>query len=172
MCETAEDDVMMILLRGRIAVASAYLCFVCLLAVVSQPVSRPCSKDIIKRVKSLIEKEPQLRELNCTLYTPTAEDFRRWLDCRLYTPTVEDFRNCPRSTLKCFADELQVLIEEWDLHRLKKLKLNTRVENLALTLNQTDPECLQCELLKEENAKKFLQSLQETIEMANLRGCP
>ncbi|XP_059187883.1 interleukin 15, like isoform X4 [Centropristis striata] len=157
MCETAEDDVMMILLRGRIAVASAYLCFVCLLAVVSQPVSRPCSKDIIKRVKSLIEKEPQLR----------------WLDCRLYTPTVEDFRqNCPRSTLKCFADELQVLIEEWDLHRLKKLKLNTRVENLALTLNQTDPECLQCELLKEENAKKFLQSLQETIEMANLRGCP
>ncbi|XP_059187887.1 interleukin 15, like isoform X8 [Centropristis striata] len=140
MCETAEDDVMMILLRGRIAVASAYLCFVCLLAVVSQPVSRPCSKDIIKRVKSLIEKEPQL--------------------------------NCPRSTLKCFADELQVLIEEWDLHRLKKLKLNTRVENLALTLNQTDPECLQCELLKEENAKKFLQSLQETIEMANLRGCP
>ncbi|XP_070761987.1 interleukin 15, like isoform X2 [Enoplosus armatus] len=143
------------MLRGRLALVTVCLCLVCLrlvclLALPAQPATRLCTQDLIKKVNRLIRRAPSLK----------------WLDCRLYTPTVDDYQNCPSSTLKCFADELKVLVEEWET--AQGVRLNTELEKLALLLfNQTESECRQCELLQEENAERFLRGLHSTLEMMN-----
>ncbi|XP_044057489.1 interleukin 15, like isoform X3 [Siniperca chuatsi] len=142
------------MLRGRRALVSVYLCFVCLLSLTAQPAAKPCTQDIIKRVKFLIIKAPDL-----------------WLHCRLYTPTIDDFQqNCPSSTLKCFANEIKVLIEEWEtVQGIHSLKI--RLEKLASLFNQTESECRQCELLEEKEAEVFLKGLHGTLEMMNSQHC-
>ncbi|XP_070685786.1 interleukin 15, like isoform X3 [Pempheris klunzingeri] len=146
------------MLRRRLALASVYLCLVCMLAPTPQPIAANlCTKDIIKKVQTLIGKAPKL-----------------WLDCRLYTPSPEDYeQNCPSSTMKCFADELKVLIQEWEtIGAIHGFRFNTKVEKLASLLNQTKPECLRCELLKEETAETFLKGLHLTLQMMNFVHCP
>ncbi|XP_044057491.1 interleukin 15, like isoform X5 [Siniperca chuatsi] len=70
------------MLRGRRALVSVYLCFVCLLSLTAQPAAKPCTQDIIKRVKFLIIKAPDLKWLHCRLYTPTIDDFQTESECR------------------------------------------------------------------------------------------
>ncbi|XP_038549919.1 interleukin 15, like isoform X7 [Micropterus salmoides] len=144
------------MLRGRPAFASVYLCFVCLLSLLpSQLAAKPCTRDILKQVKFLVKLAPSLS-----------------VDCRLYTPTIDDYQNCPSSTLKCFADEIKVLIEEWStVGKIPCFTLNISLTTLASKFNQTESECRQCELFREEEAENFLKGLQLTLEMMNSQHC-
>ncbi|XP_038549918.1 interleukin 15, like isoform X6 [Micropterus salmoides] len=145
------------MLRGRPAFASVYLCFVCLLSLLpSQLAAKPCTRDILKQVKFLVKLAPSLKSV----------------DCRLYTPTIDDYQNCPSSTLKCFADEIKVLIEEWStVGKIPCFTLNISLTTLASKFNQTESECRQCELFREEEAENFLKGLQLTLEMMNSQHC-
>ncbi|XP_045930887.1 interleukin 15, like isoform X2 [Micropterus dolomieu] len=144
------------MLRGRPAFASVYLCLVCLLSLLPpQLAAKPCTRDILRQVKVLVKLAPSLS-----------------VDCRLYTPTIDDYQNCPSSTLKCFADEIKVLIEEWRTVRiLPRFTLNISLTTLASKFNQTESECRQCELFREEEAENFLKGLQLTLEMMNSQHC-
>lgn len=130
--------------------ASVLLCLVCLPTLTPRPApKRICSKDTIRQVDSLIGDAPDW-----------------WLDTKLYTPTKDDYKNCPRSTMNCFAAEMEVLLEEWTLHRTY-FRLSGALRKLGRSLNQTDSQCLQCERLQEENAETFLQGLREALEHVN-----
>ncbi|XP_050921557.1 interleukin 15, like isoform X3 [Lates calcarifer] len=151
------------MLTGRPALATVLLCLVCLLALKPQPAAAAaaairCTRDIIKWVGELIKKTSDL-----------------WLDCRLYTPTIQDYQqNCPSSTLKCFADEVKVLVKEWEtvgVVGFRNLKLNIKLEILASRFNQTESECRQCELLKVQNATVFLEDLRSTLQIINTDFC-
>ncbi|XP_038549922.1 interleukin 15, like isoform X9 [Micropterus salmoides] len=97
---------------------------------------------------------------------------KKSVDCRLYTPTIDDYQNCPSSTLKCFADEIKVLIEEWStVGKIPCFTLNISLTTLASKFNQTESECRQCELFREEEAENFLKGLQLTLEMMNSQHC-
>lgn len=138
------------MLRGGGALANVLLCLVCLPPVMPTPVpQRTCSRDSITQVDSLIQQAPDW-----------------WLDTKLYTPTKEDYQNCPRSTMNCFAAEVEVLLEEWTL-RLKYRRLSGALKKLGGSRNQTESPCLRCERLQEENAETFLQGLRETLEYVN-----
>uniref|UniRef100_A0A3Q3MXF4 Interleukin n=1 Tax=Mastacembelus armatus TaxID=205130 RepID=A0A3Q3MXF4_9TELE len=145
------------MLRGRSTVVSVFLCFVCLLAQKPQPPARLCTNDILRRVRGLVSKAPALE----------------WLGCRLYTPTIDDYeQKCPSSTLKCLADEIQVLTGEWGkLDKLKRLNLHNNLRTLAWLVNQTESGCRQCELFKEENAERFLNDLCKILHYMNSKNC-
>ncbi|XP_072249015.1 interleukin 15, like [Leuresthes tenuis] len=143
------------MLRGGSALVSVVVFSVCLLAV---PLQKPCSQDIILRVKLLRDKA-------------AAE---RLMDCRLYTPTIQDYENCPVSTLKCYAAEIQVLTEELELSGLKRFltrKVNVQLKKLASLINQKESECRQCELFTENNVTTFLADLLSTLNMVNSQYC-
>nr|XP_046246073.1 interleukin 15, like isoform X2 [Scatophagus argus] len=140
------------MLRGRLTLASVCLYLVCPLGLRLQPAAKLYTEDVIRRVESLIVSD--LTEL----------------DCRLYTPTIEDYQKCPSSTMKCFADEVKVLIEEWENFPAGGLRLNIKLKKLAKLLNKTEAsECLQCELSKEEKAEKFLKDLALTLRTMNFQ---
>ncbi|CAB1442822.1 unnamed protein product [Pleuronectes platessa] len=120
------------MLRGRPALG--ILCFVSFLSLKTQAAHRRCTKDIIIRVQTLINKAPDVR----------------LTDIRLYTPTIEDFQKCPSSTLKCYAEEIKVLCVE--LKTVKNFKLNVKLEKLATFFNQTEAACRQCEIFTKQNA--------------------
>ncbi|CAJ1066263.1 interleukin 15%2C like [Xyrichtys novacula] len=93
------------------------------------------------------------------------------LDCRLYTPTINDYQNCPQTTMKCFADEVKVLIEEWETVKdAHVIRLDKMLKQLATKLPQTASECRQCELLQEEKAEKFLEYLERTLQMGSIKS--
>lgn len=77
---------------------------------------------------------------------------------------------CPGSTLKCFADEIQVLIEEWDTIPEIGVHLKKKMERLART-GVTQTECRQCELHKEQSTERFLNDLYLTIQKMNSQNC-
>uniref|UniRef100_A0A8C9XLA5 Interleukin n=1 Tax=Sander lucioperca TaxID=283035 RepID=A0A8C9XLA5_SANLU len=148
------------MLRGRLALASVYLFFVCLLGLMPQPAARPCSPDTLRKVGNLIEKAPGMKEK---------------LNCSLYTPTDQDFETCPKSTLKCLANETKVLIQEWEAVNLRVIRpyrnLSKNLEILSAEINQSESECRQCEFLNEQNAEEFLKQLKSTLEIMNRRYC-
>ncbi|XP_065816866.1 interleukin 15, like isoform X2 [Labrus bergylta] len=75
---------------------------------------------------------------------------------------------CPKTTMKCFAKEVKVLIQEWKTVGAAGVpKLDEKLEDLASELDQTNSECAQCELLNEKNATEFLKSLETTLQMMN-----
>ncbi|XP_034557149.1 interleukin 15, like [Notolabrus celidotus] len=142
------------MMTGRRGLASACLCFLCLLALTQKLAAGNQIRGILRQVKTLIKKAPM-----------------RLLDCRLYTPHISDYKKCPRSTMQCFADEVKVLIEEWEtLQGVRFFRLDRELENLAKKLNKTTPECLRCELLQEENAEEFLGHLEKTLQMISISG--
>ncbi|XP_038549917.1 interleukin 15, like isoform X5 [Micropterus salmoides] len=159
------------MLRGRPAFASVYLCFVCLLSLLpSQLAAKPCTRDILKQVKFLVKLAPSLDGGWTDGKNPAI--ITKSVDCRLYTPTIDDYQNCPSSTLKCFADEIKVLIEEWStVGKIPCFTLNISLTTLASKFNQTESECRQCELFREEEAENFLKGLQLTLEMMNSQHC-
>ncbi|XP_047248512.1 interleukin 15, like isoform X3 [Girardinichthys multiradiatus] len=105
------------MLRGSSALVSVFLCSVCLVVVLTRSPApskkRPCSKDIIIKVTSLKKSLLNQTLVNCTLYTPTIEDYKQ---------------KCPSAAFKCFADEMIVLSEE--------LKISGLTYDLALSLNR------------------------------------
>ncbi|XP_053277979.1 interleukin 15, like [Pleuronectes platessa] len=139
------------MLRGRPALG--ILCFVSFLSLKTQAAHRRCTKDIIIRVQTLINKAPDVR----------------LTDIRLYTPTIEDFQKCPSSTLKCYAEEIKVLCVE--LKTVKNFKLNVKLEKLATFFNQTEAACRQCEIFTKQNAATFLDHLQSALQMMNQQFC-
>lgn len=139
------------MLKGRQGLASVFLCFFCLLTLLQQP-ALSCYRDILNRVESLSKAAP----LNL-------------LDCMLYTPTTNNYENCSKSALKCFAAEVKVVIQEWKtIEKLKrKWDLDTRLNEVAELLNQTNTECFQCEQLTEKNATEFFRDLETYIKQMN-----
>ncbi|XP_078103289.1 interleukin 15, like isoform X2 [Sander vitreus] len=148
------------MLRGWLALASVYLFFVCLPGLMPQPAAKPCSLDTRKRVENLIKIAPGMKEK---------------LNCSLYTPTDQDFETCPKSALKCFANETKVLIQEWEDVNFRVVRpyrnLSKKLEILSAKLNQSESECRQCEFLNEQNAETFLKQLKSTVEMMNRLYC-
>ncbi|XP_039527016.1 interleukin 15, like isoform X5 [Pimephales promelas] len=91
-------------------------------------------------------------------------------DCMLYTPTasVADYeQNCSRSTLACFALELNVLFVE--IQSVAKLpqKLLRVLNNLKYKLQDKIKSCPDCELYQEQRADTFLEELQNFLQMMN-----
>ncbi|XP_044211298.1 interleukin 15, like isoform X2 [Thunnus albacares] len=141
------------MLRGRPTLASVLLCCICLPVLTQGNKLKLCSLDSIARVESLI-KDKDLK----------------LLDCMLYTPTTGDYKNCPRSTLNCFADEVNVLIEESNKNIAAKT-LFRMLKSLAGRIDQSESECLQCESHKEEKVEKFLSDLLEILKQNNSEHC-
>lgn len=109
-----------------------------------------CSKESVEMVK-MITKE--LSQNN---------------DCRLYTPNLTDYENCSKSTLMCFALEVEVLIVEiqsvadsqfWRLPRILK--------TLTHKLQDKLKTCPDCEFYQEEGAKTFLEKLLNVLQWRN-----
>ncbi|XP_062416953.1 interleukin 15, like isoform X2 [Pungitius pungitius] len=151
------------MLGGRSALASVFLCFVCLLGP-TPPAAGICTTDLPKQVKSMIRIAPQLNHLGC----------------RLYTQTATDFQNCAVSSLRCFSAEMKVLIEEWNLAKMHvRIPRNGLVKGLqrladrfSLVQNVTTSECRRCELLQQKDAEEFLGELEGTLEKINSGPCP
>ncbi|XP_047449258.1 interleukin 15, like isoform X3 [Mugil cephalus] len=111
----------------------------------------------------LLVAEPEIRSPRCS------EDIIRRLRA-LINGAPE--KKCPSTTLKCFADEVKVLCEEWEVsNRKSRRNLNTMLQKLASAFNQTETDCRQCELLEEQSAEKFLNALLSTIEAINEKYC-
>lgn len=127
-----------------------FLSFVCMITVSS----RFCSRDLIAGVKHLQQEAPNKKSLYCSLYTPT----------------IQDYENCPRTTLKCFASEMDVLIDEWEVKPTGQ-HLRKKLVKLAMRFSQVESGCPQCEVLKEENATTFLERLRSTLETINSQYC-
>ncbi|XP_042342035.1 interleukin 15, like isoform X2 [Plectropomus leopardus] len=144
------------MLRGRFAAGSVYACFVCLLGLTAQP-AKLRTQDIFPKINTLKAKVPLLEGLNCTLYTPTRQDYQ----------------NCPVSTLRCFADEVKVLTEELEaigVPGMRRFPLITSLKKHARWLEKTQQktsDCLQCELLTEKEPQPFLGDLISIIQMVN-----
>ncbi|XP_033182207.1 interleukin 15, like isoform X2 [Anabas testudineus] len=147
------------MLRGTPALASVFLCFVCVFSQKSHQATNLCIRDMITRVTELIKQAPQLNQLDSTLYTPT----------------LTDYKNCPRAALKCFAAEVKVFIDEWELLYKQKVQKSFRLEKmidrLAARLPQGESDCLQCESLKEENVENFLTELRLILQHINSQFC-
>ncbi|XP_049923437.1 interleukin 15, like isoform X1 [Epinephelus moara] len=147
------------MLRGRLALASVYLCFVCLLGLTLQLPAKPCANDIFAKLEALVGEVHNLEGLNCTLYTPTTEDFKQ---------------NCPKSTLKCLAEEVKVLTEEleaFNVPGMHEFPLIKNLRRLAARIKKTESNCPRCELLIEKEAKLFLKDLHTILEMMNFSNC-
>ncbi|XP_077064729.1 interleukin 15, like isoform X2 [Siphateles boraxobius] len=90
-------------------------------------------------------------------------------DYMLYTPTlaVADYENCSRSTLTCFALELNVLFVE--IQSVDKLsqKLLRLLNNLKYKFQDKMKSCPDCELYQEQKAETFLEELQNFLQMMN-----
>ncbi|XP_051255694.1 interleukin 15, like isoform X2 [Dicentrarchus labrax] len=143
--------------RGRQALASVCLCLVCLIVLMPQLAARPCAQDTIKKVQHLINVEaPKLKGLNCSLYTPT----------------VDHYKKCPGATMKCFAGEMIVLLDEWEITEAHLTKLKTTLTRLAEQLNTTESGCIQCELFEVEAPETFLRNLLKTLHEMNTVHCP
>ncbi|XP_067451668.1 interleukin 15, like isoform X3 [Thunnus thynnus] len=141
------------MLRGRPTLASVLLCCICLPVLTQGNKPKPCSRDSIRHVNKLINDKDLL------------------LDCMLYTPTTGDYKqNCPRSTLNCFADEVNVLIEESNKN-IAAQRLYGMLKALAGRIDQSESECLQCESHKEEKVEKFLSDLLEILKQNNSEHC-
>ncbi|XP_063349657.1 interleukin 15, like isoform X1 [Pelmatolapia mariae] len=142
--------------RERPALVSVFvfLCSVNIIAITQ----KPCSRDLYVQIESLKEKVSNISkklQLNCSLYTPTMEDYEQI---------------CPRTMMQCFASEMIVLVNEWELEPKWK-KLNILLNRLASRINQTASKCRRCEVMKEENATTFLENLLWTVEKTNSDYC-
>ncbi|KAK7156333.1 hypothetical protein R3I94_006421 [Phoxinus phoxinus] len=90
-------------------------------------------------------------------------------DCMLYTPTlaVADYENCSKSTLMCFALELDVLFVE--IQSVAKLpqKLLRLLNSLKHKLQDKMKSCPDCEIYQERRAETFLEELQNFLQIMN-----
>lgn len=145
------------MLTRRPSLATVRLCVLLLLSssleLPAKAQTRFKGKEIMMKVRALIT---------------TVSSLTRDLDCQLYTPDVEDYRQkCPVSTIKCFALEVKVLIEEIDSRTFRGMNITGKLERLTRSLNQTESQCVQCELFQEKNAAEFLDRLLNILEEMN-----
>lgn len=144
------------MLTRRPSLATVRLCVLLLLSssleLPAKAQTRFKGKEIMMKVRALIT---------------TVSSLTRDLDCQLYTPDVEDYRKCPVSTIKCFALEVKVLIEEIDSRTFRGMNITGKLERLTRSLNQTESQCVQCELFQEKNAAEFLERLLNILEEMN-----
>ncbi|KAK5904205.1 hypothetical protein CesoFtcFv8_005793 [Champsocephalus esox] len=149
------------MLRGGLSLVSVSLCLVCLTA--APLLAGNCSKDLLKKVKTLLTNAKELKEL----------------ECKLYTPTVDHYKNCSWSTMGCLVAETKVLFlesEAADLSEISKDK-EEMVENLEDFFSQMSPDpetdCLTCESLEVNNAETFVKGFQSILQsMCSLNMSP
>uniref|UniRef100_A0A1A8EKJ1 Interleukin n=1 Tax=Nothobranchius korthausae TaxID=1143690 RepID=A0A1A8EKJ1_9TELE len=142
------------MLRARSALATVFLCSLCLFAVGAPR----CSKDLVTQVQAL-QKTTLKQEL---------------LNSSLYTPSITYYQNCPRVAFKCFAEEVNVLIKELEVNGQTvphSEKVGPLLQTLACGFPDQQQLACQCELLQEKNATEFLSELLRTIEMMNTEFC-
>uniref|UniRef100_A0A087XZ73 Interleukin n=2 Tax=Poecilia TaxID=8080 RepID=A0A087XZ73_POEFO len=144
------------MLRGGPALATVFLCSVCLLAAPTPSRrNKLCSLGRIDKVKSLNDSLPTQMDLS------------------LYTPSVEDYKKCPTAALSCFADELSVLCEEMMVSSLNctEPKLSQSLRKLAKKFKKSESDCRLCELHLEKSPKDFLIVLLNVLQWINSENC-
>ncbi|XP_075906239.1 interleukin 15, like isoform X2 [Nelusetta ayraudi] len=144
------------MLTRRPSLATVRLCVLLLLS---------SSLELPAEAQTRIKGKETMHKVRALLNTVTS--LTRDLDCQLYTPGVEDYRKCPVSTIKCFALEVRVLVQELDSGPYQKMNLTGKLEKLTSSLNQTESQCVQCELFQEKNAAEFLLRLLNILEEMN-----
>ncbi|XP_037630248.1 interleukin 15, like isoform X2 [Sebastes umbrosus] len=146
------------MLRGWLALASVYLCLSCLLGVTS-PKPPGCTKPLL------------LEKVNGFIEIANNTSF----NCSLYTPSNEDVKKCPRSSLQCFAAEVEVLFVEWHINNVPgadKFRLHKKLEGEAdLIKPTTESGCRHCEVFEMKQPLMFLEDLQRTLQWMNARYC-
>lgn len=142
------------MLRARAALVSVFLCVVVQSACSARVVDRRCLRDLPRRIQQISNSTP----------------VQRWNDITLYTPTTENYTNCPSATLQCFAAEMKVLIRESEITNTR-LHLSGALNKTSIRFKQLDADCLDCELLQEENGKAFLDRLLEVVQLMNIQFC-
>ncbi|XP_072557762.1 interleukin 15, like isoform X3 [Paramormyrops kingsleyae] len=93
--------------------------------------------------------------------------------CILYTPSLTSYeQKCPNSTLTCFAEEVKVLIYEFEEDQaFQDPGLFKDLPKRLMSVNKEDREhCLQCEVHDAKPAEEFLLELKTVLEMMN-SGC-
>ncbi|TNN39107.1 hypothetical protein EYF80_050742 [Liparis tanakae] len=74
------------------------------------------------------------------------------------------------STLRCFGEEVQVLLDEWQtdgLRTIRGFRFRSNIQDLAEKLNLTEAGGVACECHSEQSAGKFLDELRLTFERIN-----
>ncbi|XP_061918099.1 interleukin 15, like [Entelurus aequoreus] len=137
------------MLRPRSALMGMVLCVACLME------GQILSPDLVQDVEYLMKEDPTL----CA-------------GCMLYTPTWRDYQRCPVTTLECFSAEVKVLLQEWkNVHKPGLARgLKNFADSLPTQSPQREPDCWQCELHQEKDAKEFLSQLSKTLQYINARS--
>uniref|UniRef100_A0A672S6G5 Interleukin-21 n=1 Tax=Sinocyclocheilus grahami TaxID=75366 RepID=A0A672S6G5_SINGR len=111
-----------------------------------------CSKESVKMVKRITTELSKVKN-----------------DSMLYTPTLSDYeQNCSRSTLTCFAMEVNVLfVEIQSVAKFQFRHLPKILKLLTYKLQDKMKPCPGCELYREERAETFLATLQNVLHRMN-----
>ncbi|ROK74147.1 hypothetical protein DPX16_22288 [Anabarilius grahami] len=111
-----------------------------------------CSRESVEVVKQIAEELSKVEN-----------------DCMLYTPTLADYENCSRSTLACFALELNVLFVEIQ----SVATLSQQLLRILKKYKDKKKSCPDCELYREKKAETFLETLQNILQRINAeKSCP
>ncbi|XP_073674040.1 interleukin 15, like isoform X2 [Garra rufa] len=112
-----------------------------------------CSKESVEMVKRIAGELSKVKN-----------------DIMLYTPTLADYEKCSKSTLMCFALEVNVLFAEiksvaksQSVHLLRILRMLTSRDKMK--------PCPVCEHYREERAETFLETLQNVSQWINAESC-
>ncbi|XP_058601023.1 interleukin 15, like isoform X3 [Onychostoma macrolepis] len=109
-----------------------------------------CSKESVEMVKRIARELSQVKN-----------------DSMLYTPTLDDYeQNCSKSTLMCFALEVNVLFVE--IQNVAKYRSHP-LPRVLKTLTDKDKmkPCPDCEFYQEKRTETFLQTLQDVLQRMN-----
>lgn len=91
-------------------------------------------------------------------------------DYMMYTPTGANYKNCSKSTITCFAFEVNVLHVEIQIESVTLMfqQLQRNLKGVTKRVqDEKETKCPACELYKEESAKTFLYTLQHFLEQMN-----
>ncbi|XP_077579452.1 interleukin 15, like isoform X2 [Stigmatopora nigra] len=126
-------------------------CVLCVVAVAAACMARVhAAVDLNYQVESLMRQDAHLCE-----------------GCKYYTPNSTHFKACPADTLKCFSEELEVLLSEWEIQH-KPWDLQEGL--LLLAEDQTrrgSRTCSPCELHPQKAIPQFLGQLLRTLQQAH-----
>ncbi|XP_077467393.1 interleukin 15, like isoform X3 [Stigmatopora argus] len=86
--------------------------------------------------------------------------------CKYYTPNSTHFKACPADTLKCFSEEVEVLLSEWEIQP-KPRDLHEGLVFLAADQSRGSRPCPPCELHPQKAIPQFLQQLLQTLQQAH-----
>ncbi|KAJ8414563.1 hypothetical protein AAFF_G00037650 [Aldrovandia affinis] len=126
-------------------------CLSCLLYLVIMPMvwahrPRPCARELFNLVKGLV--------LNST-------------EEALYTPNTTDYEKCSKSILRCFAEEMKVLV--YHNPALGEFMLPKRLLKWSLKMKDENEHCPQCEVHDMQPVETFLLMLNKILKQFNDR---